>query len=146
MQVGSPKKLLSDPNDVFVASFLGYRNIFKANLVKRVNGMSQVMLKDHMINVASELAAEQNVIAIRPEDVKIGKETVVSDQVNVFSGTIVEYEDQGPIAAITVDVGFPLETTIDKRSFYEMDLDVGTRVLVSFNAESVKILNSSQPQ
>jgi molybdate/tungstate transport system ATP-binding protein len=145
-QVDTPKKLLSDPNDAFVAGFLGYRNIFNVELVRRANGMAQVRLKDHMIEVASELVAERNVIGIRPEDVKIGKETASTEQVNMFRGTIVEYEDQGPIAAITVDISFPLEVTTDKRSFYEMGLDVGTRVLVSFKAESVKILNSSQPQ
>jgi molybdopterin-binding protein len=145
-QVDTPKKLFSDPNDAFVASFLGYRNIFKVELVRQVNGMSQVRLKNHIIKVASELVAEQNVIAVRPEDVRIGKETVAAEQVNAFEGTIVEYEDQGPIAAITVDISFPLEATIDKHSFYEMGLDIGTRVLISFKAESVKILNSSQSQ
>jgi molybdopterin-binding protein len=145
-QVASPRRLLQDPDDEFVASFLGYRNIFKVELVKLVNGISQVRMKDYIFKVASELAAGQNVIAIRPEDVQIGRETSTSEQANAFSGTIIEYEDQGPIATLTVQVGFLLEAAIDKYSFYEMDLDVGTQVVASFKAESVKVLNSSQTQ
>lgn len=103
-------------------------------------------MSGHTVKVAGEVAAGQNVIAIRPEDVKIGKEPAASEQANMFSGTIVEYEDQGPIAILTVDVGFSLEATIDKHSFYEMGLVVGTRVLASFKAESVKVLKSSQMQ
>jgi molybdate/tungstate transport system ATP-binding protein len=145
-RVDSPRKLLEDPNDVFVASFLGYRNIFEAELVNQSGRMSQVNVKGHTIKVASKLAAGQNVIAVRPEYVKISKEASTSEQENVFSGIITEYEDQGPIANVTVDVGFPLEATIDKSSFYEMGLDVGTRVHVSFKAESAKVLNSGGSQ
>jgi ABC-type Fe3+/spermidine/putrescine transport system ATPase subunit len=142
-RVDSPRKLLEDPNDVFVASFLGYRNIFEVELVKRSDGTSQASVKGQMIKVASELAVGRNVIAIRPEYVKISREASPSEQENVFSGIITEYEDQGPIANVTVDVGFSLEATIDKSSFYEMGLDVGTRVHASFKAESAKVLNSS---
>jgi molybdopterin-binding protein len=145
-RVDSPRKLFEDPNDVFVASFLGYRNIFDVELVKRSGGMSQVKVKGHTVKVASELAAGKNMIAIRPEYVKISKEPSPSEQMNAFTGIIVEYEDQGPIAAVTVDVGFPLEATIDKSSYYEMGLDVGSQILASFKAESVKVLNSGLTQ
>jgi molybdopterin-binding protein len=99
-----------------------------------------------MVKVGSELMPGQNVIAIRPEYIKISKEIPASEQMNVFNGIVVEYEDQGPIATLTVDVGFPLEATIDKHSFYEMDLDVGTRVSASFRADSVKVLKSNPTQ
>jgi molybdopterin-binding protein len=145
-RVDSPRKLFEDPNDVFVASFLGYRNIFDVELVKRSGGMSQVKVKGHTVKVASELAAGKNMIAIRPEYIKISKEPSTSEQMNAFTGIIVEYEDQGPIAAVTVDVGFPLEATIDKSSYYEMGLDVGSQILASFKAESVKVLNSGLTQ
>jgi molybdate/tungstate transport system ATP-binding protein len=144
IQVDNPKRLLQNPNDEFVASFLGCRNIFSVEFVRRVDDISLVTMKGHTLEVASELAAGRNVIALRPEDVKISKETSTPEQANAFGGTIIEYEDQGPIVTLTVDVGFLLEAAIKKHSFYEMDLDVGTQVLASFKAESVKVLNSSQ--
>jgi molybdate/tungstate transport system ATP-binding protein len=58
----------------------------------------------------------------------------------VFKGKIVEVSDFGSVVKLRVDVGKEFVVQITKRSFVEMQLNVGSTVFLTFKASSVHLI------
>ncbi len=58
----------------------------------------------------------------------------------MFKGRITGISDIGSLVKLTVDVGKPFTVQITKRSFNEMELNLGAEVFVTFKASSVQVV------
>jgi putative spermidine/putrescine transport system ATP-binding protein len=105
MQVGTPQEIHDRPKNVFVADFMGFRNFFDVRLGQSMGGLIEGAGKSVKLRAraADDFAAGNDAImAIRPEDVRIGK---APDGVNRIIGKVefVEYLGREQEAAIGID-------------------------------------------
>ena len=79
-------------------------------------------------------------VHVRPEDIILSKERVDSSARNVFKGEVTGISDFGGTVRLNVDAGKTFVVQITKRSFEEMELNIGSRVYLTFKASSVRII------
>ena len=107
MQVGTPQEIHDRPKNVFVADFMGFRNFFDVDARHGAGGFIEGGFKGAACapGPATDFAGgEQAVMAIRPEDVRLGK---AADGVNALRGKVelVEYLGREQEAAISLEGG-----------------------------------------
>jgi molybdate/tungstate transport system ATP-binding protein len=79
-------------------------------------------------------------IAIRPEDIVISRGPLSSSMRNSFRGVVTGVLDQGFYYQVHVQVGeLKFNSLITKRSLFELDLQEGTDVFLSFKSTGVHI-------
>jgi len=135
-QVGTNQEIFGASNR-FLASFARLENVF--------SGISKIN-KDEtsIIDVGRNLKIEASFsksgeisIYVRPEDIIISTNPLSSSARNVFKGKIVGVSDLGSIVKLRVDTGKEFIVQITKRSFIEMQLNVGSTIYITFKASSV---------
>jgi len=135
-QVGTNQEIFGASNR-FLASFARIENVF--------SGISKIN-KDEtsIIDVGRNLKIEASFtksgeisIYVRPEDIIISTNPLSSSARNVFKGRIVGVADLGSIVKLRVDAGKEFIVQITKRSFVEMQLNVGSTIYITFKASSV---------
>jgi putative spermidine/putrescine transport system ATP-binding protein len=107
MQVGTPQQIHDAPNNVFVADFMGFRNFFDVTLGMEAGGTIEAGFQGQILRARFRDGfgpGEQAVIAIRPEDVRLGK---AADGVNAMRGKVelVEYLGREQEAEISLEGG-----------------------------------------
>jgi len=105
MQEGTPQEIHDRPKNVFVADFMGFRNFFDVRLGQRVGGFVEGAAKGVKLRarcVDGFVSGSDAVMAIRPEDIRIGRS---ADGTNTVRGTIelVEYLGREREAAVTIE-------------------------------------------
>jgi ABC-type Fe3+/spermidine/putrescine transport system ATPase subunit len=140
VQTGKPKEIFVKPLNKFVARFLGYENIFAAQLVEKQGSLSLVNAEGVELKVSESIDATECIIAVRPEDVSISFSPIRSEAVNVLKGTIVEFADQGPTVSIIVDAALSFSVIMTKSSFVEKNHEIGQEVWIAFKNGSVKVI------
>ena len=104
MQVGTPQEIHDRPANLFVADFMGFRNFFDVTLGQASGGQIDVTSKGGTFRsrAVDGLATGQDaVLAIRPDDVKIG----AGDGKNTLRGKVelVEYLGREIEAAVMTE-------------------------------------------
>jgi molybdate/tungstate transport system ATP-binding protein len=140
VQTGKPKELFVKPRNKFVARFLGYENIFGAQLAGKRDSLSLVNAEGVELKVSERIDAPECTVAVRPEDISISFSPTRSEAENVLKGTIVEFADQGPTVSIIVDAGLIFSVTMTKSSFVEKSLEIGQEVWLAFKGAAVKVI------
>ena len=79
-------------------------------------------------------------VHIRPEDVVVSKHAVDTSARNKLSGTVAEVTDLGPTVRLRISGENPITAIITRRSFFEMELNIGSEVSAIFKATSVEVL------
>lgn len=132
MQSGSPQEIHDRPKNVFVADFMGFRNFFKIKVVGLAQGVAEGesgSLRLRARTTDTTVAAGGNaVMAIRPEDIEIGRDGARG------SVEIVEYLGREQEAAVRLDDG----TRVWLRTATPMR--VGDTVNLGFPIEKVVLL------
>lgn len=123
-----------------LARFTRLENIFSGTAESLEEGTSLIKL-DKGISIESTLRRNgETTVFVRPEDIIVSKGRLESSARNVFKGDIVEILDQGPLVKLKVDAGRQFVVQITKRSFAEMDLNLGAEVYLTFKASSVQAI------
>lgn len=138
MQVGTPEQVFRQPKSEFVARFALTRNIFRARIEDSPGGDGVLALGDTRIITTSELRGERHA-CLRPEDILVSAEPLVSSARNSFRATISEIEDRGSVVYLTVSVPPEFVCVITRRSLEDMNLREGTQVFVTFKASAVHV-------
>ncbi|MCW4006417.1 MAG: ABC transporter ATP-binding protein [Candidatus Bathyarchaeota archaeon] len=139
VQTGKMHEVFAKPNSEFSAKFLGYENVFKANLKNRAQGVVEV--EGVEVKTAGSAGEGAGFVAVRPEDIAVHIEPVVADEErNVLAGEIVDCIDQGSFVALTVEAKLTLQTLMTKSAFLESSFQTGQQVWLSFKKETVKII------
>jgi molybdate/tungstate transport system ATP-binding protein len=140
VQTGNPKEIFAKPRSKFVAWFLGYENVFEAQVTGQQGSLSLVSAKGVTLKVSGKLESPECTIAVRPEDIFIDLSPIKNEAMNVLKGTIIEFADQGPTVSITVDAVLPFKVIMTKSFFIEKNLETGQETWLAFKSDSVKIL------
>lgn len=108
-QVGTPQEVYSSPKDRYVAEFLGFENIYKAEWTDvNASGRMQVVVEDGQASIpvpAGEVShPESDGIAIKASHVRIGP-AVRREDGGVMDGRVRNRMYIGDRTVFTVDVG-----------------------------------------
>jgi len=138
-QVGAPQEVLRGPS-IKLASFARLENVFSGNSRILQEGTSVIEIDDGVEIEAALRKSGKVTVFVRPEDIIVSKKTMPSSARNVFKGKIVEISDFGPVVKLRVDARKEFVVQITKRSFVEMQLNVGSTVFLTFKASSVHMI------
>lgn len=78
-------------------------------------------------------------ISIDPRDIILSYEQFQSSARNSFLGKITKIIEQNHLVKLEVDIGVPLVTIITRESFQDMNLNLGSKVYLTFKASAVKL-------
>lgn len=118
-QIGTPTEIYNEPNNTFVADFIGESNIFNGTVVGKLKvkfcGATFDCLDDYEINQLVD-------VVVRPEDIKICKPGE-----GQLKGTVVSTVFKGVHYEITVEIG-KFEIVIQTTSYVETGSVVGLKI------------------
>ncbi len=138
VEIGTIDDILGKSGNL--AKFARLENIFSGTSQILKEGTSRIKL-DNDITIETALQKSGRItVFIRPEDIILSKSKFESSARNVFKGKIVGISDQGSLVKLKVNVGREFITQITKRSFVEMNLNVGSHVYLTFKASSVQLV------
>ena len=145
-QEGSAREIFYQPENEFVARFIGVDNIYDGVVVGSEGGHAQVSVGNAVIEVIAdgEKGAKLK-LGVRPEDVTLvppeDRGGLASSR-NAFVGTVTEIELRGPLARVRLRCPFELEALVTRRSYEEMEIDVGSRLGARFKTVAVMAIGS----
>lgn len=105
-QIGTPRQVYEEPQNLTVANFIGEANIFEGKIVSQ-NGNKQVMVNilDKTISAKSSRSfgiGEKVHVLVRPEDVRVWGQSEVEDSHDMFAGTVEEVIYKGTTVDLMV--------------------------------------------
>jgi molybdate transport system ATP-binding protein len=135
-QLGSPRQLVSEPRDPFVASLTG-ANLLRGRAIRGENGLTSVRLESGEL-VYSTDPGEGNVgVVVYPWDVSVGRQRAEDSAMNLFGGEVASIVHLGN--RVRVRVG-PLTAEITAASAERLELARGGTAFVSFKATGTRLL------
>jgi molybdopterin-binding protein len=138
-RIGSFHEIFGAPSK-FLVDFARLENVFSGVSKVTGEGTSLVDVGEGLqIETAFEKAGNTTVF-VRPEDIILSLNPIVSSARNSFEGRIVEISDLGAIARLRVKAGRDFTVQITKRSFNDMQLNIDAKVFLAFKASSVQTL------
>src|SRR5450759_56713 len=143
-QSGSPREIFYEPRNEFVASFVGFENIYDGEVVASDGGLARVVVDGRELEAVTDRRGGERVkIAIRPEDLTVVPADDIGDAAssrNALLGKVVETDVRGPIARLTIECPFPLVAFITSRSLEEMGISTGMEVGARFKATALVVI------
>jgi len=136
-RIGAFHEIFEAPSK-FVVDFARLENVFSG--VSRVTGEGTSIV-DVGDGVQIETALEKTgntTVFVRPEDIILSLNPIVSSARNSFEGRIVEVSDLRAIVRLRVKAGRDFTVQITKRSFNDMQLNIDSKVFLAFKASSVQ--------
>jgi molybdate/tungstate transport system ATP-binding protein len=79
-------------------------------------------------------------IAIRPEDIILSKENIISSARNIHRGRVKEISADENSVKVTMDIGVLLASLITKRSLNDMAIKIGDELYAVFKTMAVKVI------
>jgi len=123
-----------------LAGFARLENVFSGASKITDEGTSLINIGEDLQIEAAFEKAEDITVFVRPEDIILSVNPIVSSARNSFEGRIVEISDIGTIVKLRVKAGRDFTVQITKRSFNEMHLNVDSKVYLAFKASSVQTI------
>ncbi len=132
-QVGSPQEIYEQPQNTFVADFIGISNVLRGEVSTCGHRLITV---DGELCIPHTTPAQQAALIIRPEHL-----TIASDGEDGLTGTVIETVYGG--AETRLLVALPSGTVITVRCTGSQQLpDVGDAVVVSWQPDRARILTA----
>ncbi|MGH8024699.1 MAG: molybdenum ABC transporter ATP-binding protein [Limisphaerales bacterium] len=143
-QSGPIQELFSRPASPGVAGALAVETVLKAKIEKIENGLATVAVGSATLSAIEPdlpAGAREVYACIRAENVVILKGTGVSNSArNHLAGMIRLLINEGPLARVELDCGFPLIALLTKQSCEEMKLAPGEPVTAQVKAQNVHLI------
>ncbi len=130
VQIGKSEEIFRKPVDTFTARFLGARNIFYGDIERKDNASFFKTCNVH-ISVNTTRTGKCHMI-VRPEDIIISNDRIVSSARNCFKGRIRDVMFKQFVCEVTIDIGIPVVSFITKRSYEELELCRDKDVWITF--------------
>jgi len=138
-EIGTVEEIFYKPS-ARLASFARLENVFLGTAKISPDGTSVIDIGGN-VRIEAAFSKEGRVaVFIRPEDIIISMKPLKSSARNVFKGKIVEVLDLGSVVKLKIDVGKVFTVQITKRSFREMNLNIGSNVFIAYKASSVGLV------
>lgn len=122
-QIGTPRQVYEEPQNLIVAKFIGEANIFESEIIKTESNQQMVMIFDKPRLVKTEKiyqAGDKVHVLIRPEDVRVWGQREVTDTSDMFAGIVEEVIYKGTTVDLMVRIG---DKTIAATEFFDEDDD-----------------------
>ena len=139
VRTGSFQDIFQKPSD-YLASFARLENVFSGNSKLLSEGISVIDLGQNLQITASARRIGPVTVFVRPEDIILSKNQIVSSARNSIEGSIVGTSILGDIVKIQIDIGRVFVVKITRKSFQEMNLNIGSKVFLTFKATAVRLL------
>ena len=136
--VGTTDEIFRHPKDEFVADFVGTENIIKGVAKEGSDGLTVVDTGSIKVESSQKKTGEVH-LTIRPEDITLSNENIATSARNVFKGNIREIYDLGTIIKLTVDIGEQLILVLTRKSFSDLELNIGKEIYIYFKATAVNL-------
>lgn len=143
VQVGLPGEVMNQPNNEFVASFIGMETILTGRVVDNRKGTLIVSVSGHEVEALGTARPGENVICcIRPENVTISTDHPESrtSARNVFPGRVTKITPLGLFEKVNLDCGFFLVAYVTRQSRENLGLAEGREITASFKATAVHVI------
>lgn len=141
-QLGSSSNVYNNPKNLFVADFIGDRNIKKVKVLEYNNGYYKVELGDRLVSVRASANAdtyskpfEMGVLAILMDKMKIS----TSEVANSFLGTVLSIHHAGSQIKTKLCVDDDTFTIIEYQD-YDCDYKMGDKVYISWEDSGAVLL------
>jgi len=139
LQVGAPTEVLESPSTE-ASSIFHAENVIEGKVVRKESDIALVDVGGGNIIEALTDRTGPVVLHIRPEDILVSKQAVASSARNQLSGKVTEITDLGATVRLRISGEKRITVTITKRSFFEMELNIGSPVRAIFKTTSVEVL------
>jgi len=137
VKVGAPQEIFTLPSKL-LASYARLENVFSGVSKVTGEGTSLVNVGDGVQIEAAFEKTGNTTVFVRPEDIILSLNPIVSSARNSFEGRIVEISDLGAIVRLRVKAGRDFTVQITKRSFNNMQLNIDSKVFLAFKASAVQ--------
>jgi len=118
-----------------------YENVFEGGVHRDGEGVPSVNVAEGVrFLVAENVEPDRLTIAIDPEDVVVSHTRFASSALNTFEGTIARVDAAEGGLRVFVDIGVNLCAVLTRKSFENMNLNVGKTVWLTFKASAVRVL------
>jgi len=135
-QVGTPEEIYAHPASLFVADFIGQVNALPGRVVERTESRITVETLDHRIGVPSRCLANEVLVLVRPEAIRV---TVPAGD-GSRAGVVEEVEYRGDRIEYRIRVGQTLVVAIEASLQRHIRIVAGERVGLEFVAEAIHLL------
>jgi molybdopterin-binding protein len=135
-QLGTPRELVSEPADPFVASFTG-ANLLRGAVELHDDGVTRVRLASGEVVYSTDRADGEVGVVVHPWDVSIGRVHADDSAMNLVQGEVASVAPVGN--RVRVRVG-PLTAEVTESSAERLGLTVGSRVYASFKATATRLV------
>ena len=143
LQVGPAAEVFQAPESEAVARFVGLETIVAGRVRERRDGRLVVDAEGHALEVAGTgQPGERILLALRPEDVRLGPAEPAPGAVNRLLGRIIHVVPAPLHVRVVVDCGIPVVALVTHRIAADLALVPGMSVAVSFAPDSPHLLRS----
>ena len=114
-------------------------NLLRGEIVEEEDGLKRFKT---MGNIKFTIVSEKvglAYISIDPRDIILSYEQFQSSARNSFLGKITKIIEQNHLVKLEIDIGIPLVVIITRESFFKMNLNLGSKVYLTFKASAVKL-------
>jgi len=114
-------------------------NLLQGKIVEEQDGLKRFKT---MGNIKFAIVSEKvgpAYISIDPRDIILSYEQFQSSARNSFLGKITKIIEQNHLVKLEIDIDIPLVVIITRESFFQMDLNLGSKVYLTFKASAVKL-------
>jgi molybdate/tungstate transport system ATP-binding protein len=139
VQLGTPTEVVGNPSPA-ASTIFHAENLIEGTVVGKESGLALVDIGEGKIIEALTDQVGTVTLHIRPEDIIVAKRAVDSSARNQLSGKVTEIADLGAIVRLRISGERLITATITKRSFFEMQLNIGSQVRAIFKTTSVEVL------
>jgi len=138
-KIGKVQEIFTLPSKT-LTKFARLENVFAG--VSRVSGEGTSIIDiGEGLQIEAALLRQGKVsVCVRPEDIILSVQPIVSSARNTFEGRIIEISDLGSIVKLRVNAGKDFTVQITKRSFAEMQLNLDSKVFLAFKASAVQLI------
>lgn len=114
-------------------------NLLRGEIIEKEDGLKWFKT---MGNIKFAIVSEKVgpvYISIDPRDIILSYEQFQSSARNSFFGKITKIIEQNHLVKLEIDIGIPLVVIITRESFFKMNLNLGSKVYLTFKASAVKL-------
>jgi spermidine/putrescine transport system ATP-binding protein len=139
LQSGSPREVYNNPRNLFIANFIGDRNIIKVKALEKGNEYSRIRLGNHELYIRcsgnAECAGDMAVLAIHMDKMRIS----CNEMPNSLTGEVLSIHYAGSQIRTEVSVDGKKITVIEYRNS-DCDYEAGDHVTITWEDSGAILL------
>lgn len=149
-QVGTGWEIYKNPNDVFVASFVGETNFLEGEVQETGKDNIKVLVGDQLIRVKTpgKVGGIKHIkIAVRPEDISLVLSAKEDKDSTVIAGKVEKNTFTGPLVKYSINCGNNIHLVVETHRPEQGSLmPVGTSVFLKIPINAILCFNSETGQ